>query len=58
MWLADVLLFVCGAHRAPKGIKYTCELTGEPATVQTEINGVTYFYACVRRSSAASWPST
>lgn len=30
---------------APKGVKYECELTGEPATIQTEINGVTYFYA-------------
>lgn len=35
---------------APKGVKYECELTGEPATVQTEINGVTYFYAFVQPS--------
>lgn len=40
------------SDRAPKGIKYTCELTGEPATVQTEINGVTYCYACVRSPHA------
>lgn len=31
--------------RAPKGVKYTCELTGAQATVSTQINGVTYYYA-------------
>ena len=50
MWCLRVTY--CTLHRAPKGVKYLCELTGDPATIQTEINGVTYFYACVHAHRA------